>query len=71
MRESIQRENDYMLMNVPAGMDFGATREVPFYMDDFRAFEGNADAVGTHQRLKYMMVCTEPWCQMYIDNVRA
>ena len=71
VRESIERENDYMLMDVPAGMDFGAQRDIPFYMDDFAAFEGNADAIGTHQRLKYMMICTEPWCQLVIDNVVA
>ena len=70
MSDMYNRENDYMNMEVPIGMDFGARRDVTFYLDKFHRFDENEDAVGSHQRLKYMNVCTAPWAQLQIRGIK-
>ena len=69
--DSMQRQNEYMMMDVPDGMAFGPRRDIPFYIDKFSRFDGMADAIGTNERLKYMNVCTEPWCQLQIRQISA
>ena len=67
--ELMRSEQEMMLRDIPDGLTWGPRRDVPFYMDKFTRFAGNADAVGSHERLKWMLVCTEPWCQLLINNV--
>ena len=69
--ESMQRQNDYMLRDVPDGMTFGSRRDIPFYIDKFTRFPGMADAIGTNERLKWMLVVTEPWAMCQIRKITA
>ena len=65
--ELMRREQDMALRDIPDGLTFGSRRDIPFYMDKFERFAGRADAVGAWERLKWMLVCTEPWCQLRIE----
>ena len=67
--ELMKRELDYMLRDVPDGLTWGPRRDIPFYMDEFSRFRTNADAIGSLVRLMWMLICTEPWCQLRIENV--
>lgn len=62
--ELMRREQEMALREIPDGLTFGTRRDIPFYMDKFERFAGRADAVGAWERLKWMLVCTEPWCQL-------
>lgn len=67
--ELLRRETEMALRDIPDGMVWGGRRDVPFYLDKFRVFDGRADMVGAWQRLKYSIVATEPWCNMLIDGL--
>lgn len=67
--ELLKRETEQMLRDIPDGLTWGMRRDVPFYMDEFMRFAGNADAIGTVLRLMWMLICTEPWCQLAIRKV--
>ena len=71
VRQNMQTKVNEMLSKPPGGMEFGPRREIPIDMDDFERFAGMADAVGSHLRLKYMLICTEPWCQLQIRQIAA
>ena len=65
--ELMRREQEQALREIPDGLTFGTRRDIPFYLDKFERFAGRADAVGAWERLKWMVVCTEPWCQLRIE----
>ena len=67
--ELLRREQEMALRDIPDGMVWGMRRDIPFYIDDFERFAGRADAIGAWERLKWMLVAREPWCNMVLRGL--
>lgn len=69
MRGAIQEQMAARLYDPADGLTFGVQRQPSFYLDKFFRFTGLADAVGSSMRLKWMLVCTEPWKNLRINYI--